>query len=99
YAFRPSVIRRLDPFVEQVAHRLLDGFLADGRCDWVAQFAVPLPMIVTAKQVGVPESEMPRIKRWTDAYVQRMGLTQTREERIWSAELEIEAQHYFQPMI
>ena len=99
YAFRPAMVRQMDPFVEQLAHRLLDEFLAAGRCDWVRQFAIPLPMYVTARQVGIPEEEMPKIKRWTDAYVKRMGLTQTREERIWSAEMEIEAQHYFQPII
>jgi cytochrome P450 len=99
YAFRPAVIRQLDPFVDQVANRLLDEFLAGGRCDWVRQYAVPLPMHVIAHQVGIDENEMPRIKRWTDAYVKRMGLTQTRAERIWSAEMEIEAQHYFQPII
>ncbi len=99
HAFRPAVIRELDPFVEQVAGRLLDAFLSDGRCDWVSQFAVPLPMSVIARQVGIDQNEMPRIKRWTDAYVKRMSLTQTRAERIWSAEMEIEAQHYFQPII
>ena len=41
---------------------------------------------------------MPRIKAWTDAWVQRLGLMQTFEERIWSAREEIEAQHYFQPI-
>jgi len=99
HAFRPAVIHELEPFVAQLAHRLIDELPADGRCEWVSQFAIPLPMYVTARQVGVAESEMPRIKRWTDAYVQRMGLTQTREQRIWSAEMEIEAQHYFQPTI
>jgi cytochrome P450 len=39
---------------------------------------------------------MPQIKKWTDAWIQRMGLMQTPEERIWSAEQEIEAQNYFQ---
>jgi cytochrome P450 len=46
----------------------------------------------------VPEEDMPRIKEWTDAWVQRMGLAQTPEERIWSTEMEIEAQQYLQPI-
>ena len=41
---------------------------------------------------------MPQIKEWTDAWIQRMGLVQTRGGAHWSAEQEIEAQHYFQPI-
>ncbi len=96
WAFRPARIRELDPFVEQLANRLFDEFVGEGRCEWVKQFAIPLPLYVIGKQMGVPDEDMPQIKAWTDAWVQRMGLMQTPEQRIWSAEQEIEAQHYFQ---
>ena len=59
-------------------------------------FAIPLPLYVIGRQMGVPDEDMPQIKKWTDAWIQRMGLMQTPEERIWSAEQEIEAQNYFQ---
>ena len=98
YAFRPKRVRELDPYVESLAYRLIDEWIGDGRCEFVAQFAVPLPLYVIGRQMGVPESEMPKIKKWTDAWVRRMGLMLNREERIASAEAEIEAQHYFQPL-
>ena len=62
-------------------------------------FAVPLPLIAIGRQVGVPEEDMPKIKKWTDAWIRRLGLSLNEEEQVWSAELEIEAQHYFQPII
>lgn len=96
HAFRPSKIRLLDDFVASTAGRLIDSFLADGSCDWVKQFAVPLPLIVIGHQMGVPESDIWQIKAWTDAWVQRLGMMQTDAEAIWSTEMEIEAQHYFQ---
>jgi cytochrome P450 len=46
--------------------------------------------------VGVPEADIWKIKAWTDAWVQRLGMMQTHDELIWSTEMEIEAQHYFQ---
>ena len=98
HAFRPAKIKLLDPFVEDLARRLVDDFVDDGRCDWVRQFAVPLPLIVIGKQMGVPEADIWKIKAWTDAWVQRLGMMQTEEEAIWSTEMEIEAQHYFQPI-
>jgi cytochrome P450 len=96
YAFRPARIRELDPFVEELSNQLFDAFVDKGRCEWVTEFAIPLPLYVIGRQMGVPDEDMPQIKKWTDAWIQRMGLMQTPEERIWSAEQEIEAQHYFQ---
>ena len=42
---------------------------------------------------GVPEQDIWKIKAWTDAWVQRLGMMQTEEEERWSVEMEIEAQH------
>ncbi len=98
HAFRPGRIKLLDPYVEGLAHRLIDAFIDEGRCDWVQAFAIPLPLYTIGKQMGVPEGDMMRIKAWTDAWVQRLGLMQTDEERVWSVEQEIEAQQYFQPI-
>ena len=95
-AFRPKRINAMDPFVAATAYKLIDAFIADGRCDWVKQYAVPLPLIVIGHQVGVPEADIWQIKAWTDAWVQRLGMMQTEAEEQWSVEMEIEAQHYFQ---
>ena len=97
-AFRPARIKELDPFVESLAHRLIDKVIDQGHAEWVQDFAVPLPLYTIGKQMGVPEEDMPRIKAWTDAWVQRLGLMQTHEERMWSVNQEIEAQQYFQPI-
>ena len=98
HAFRPAKIKLLDPFLADLAGRLIDDFIDDGHCDWVKQFAVPLPLIAIGKQMGVPEADIWKIKAWTDAWVQRLGMMQTEEEALWSTEMEIEAQHYFQPI-
>ncbi|MBO00524.1 MAG: hypothetical protein CL438_07690 [Acidimicrobiaceae bacterium] len=98
HAFRPQKIKQLDPFVENLATRLFEEFLPKGECDWVKEFAIPLPLIVIGHQMGVPEEDIWQIKAWTDAWVQRLGMMQTDEEAIWSTEMEIEAQHYFQPI-
>ena len=95
-AFRPGRINGMDPFVRDTAYELIDAFVDDGHCDWVAQFAVPLPLIVIGHQMGVPKEDIWQIKAWTDAWVQRLGMMQTEEEERWSVEMEIEAQHYFQ---
>lgn len=98
HAFRPQKVKQLDPFVESLAYRLIDAFIDEGTCDWVKQFAIPLPLIVIGVQMGAREEDIWQIKAWTDAWVQRLGMMQTEDEAIWSTEMEIEAQHYFQPI-
>ena len=98
HAFRPSRIDALESEIRDLAHTLIDGFVEEGRCDWVRQFAVPLPLIVIGRQMGAEESDIWRIKAWTDAWVQRLGMMQTEEEAIRSTQMEVEAQKYFQPI-
>lgn len=97
-AFRPGRIRELDPYVEGLTNRLFDDFIDDGACEWVQAVAIPVPLHTIGRQMGVPDEDMPQIKAWTDAWVQRLGLMQTFEERVWSAGQEIEAQQYFKPI-
>lgn len=98
HTFRASRIKLMDPYVRDLSYQLVDAFIADGHCEWVRQFAVPMPLIIIGKQMGAPEKDIWRIKAWTDAWVKRLGLMQTDAEAIWSAEMEIEQQHYFQPI-
>jgi cytochrome P450 len=98
HAFRPSRIKQLDPIVEGVTRELIAKFIDNGQCDWVQAFAVPLPLIVIGVQMGANQEDIWQIKAWTDAWVQRLGMMQTEEEALWSTEMEIEAQHYFQPI-
>lgn len=97
-AFRPGKIKNLDPYVEEVAFRLFDAFAEEGKCDWVQQFAVPLPLIVIGRQMGAREEDIWRIKDWTDAWVRRFGMMQSPEEEEECVLMQIEAQHYFQPI-
>jgi len=97
-AFKPKKIEGMDSFVRDTAYKLIDAFIDDGKCEWINQYSVPLPLIVIGQQMGVPEEDIWKIKAWTDAWVQRLGMMQTEEEEQWSVEMEIEAQHYFQPI-
>lgn len=98
HAFRPSRIKEMEPTIEQICEDLIDNVINEGRAEWVRAFAVPLPLMMIGLQMGANLDDIWRIKAWTDAWVQRLGMMQTTEEVIWSTEMEIEAQHYFQPI-
>lgn len=40
HAFRPAKIKELDPFIERLAHRLIDGFIERESCDWVRELSL-----------------------------------------------------------
>jgi cytochrome P450 len=95
-AFRPKKIRAMEPFVEATTRNLFDAFIGKGYCDWMRELAVPLPLTVIGRQMGVPEADIWKIKAWTDAWVQRASMMQNEEQERWSVGMEIQAQHYFQ---
>lgn len=57
-ALRPSIAARVDA--------LLAGPRARGAMDVVADFAWPLPALVIAGMLGVPEGDVDDLKRWSD---------------------------------
>jgi cytochrome P450 len=52
-AFVPTVIDRLAATIRGMVDELIDGFIADGECDFVVAFAEPLPALAIAELLGV----------------------------------------------
>lgn len=97
-AFRPGRVKELDGFIKDTAYGLLEDFLNEGKCDWVKQFAVPLPLIIICHQMGAPKEDIWKIKEWTDAFFHRIGLMLPEDEELAIIDKEIEGQYYFQPI-
>ena len=97
-AFRPKKIEALEDEVCDLAYQLIDDFIDDGHCEWVKQFAIPLPLLIIGKQMGANPDDIWQIKEWTEAFFHRISLMQSEEEELISVRKEIEAQHYFQPI-
>ena len=97
-AFRHSRVMEMDGFIRSCTETLFDGFIDDGTCDWVREFAIPLPLIVICHQMGAPKEDIWKIKDWTEAIFHRIGMMQPDEENLAALAKIIEAQHYFQPM-
>ena len=97
-AFRPARINQLDPFVESTARDLFAGIRKAGRCEWVRDFAVPLPLSIIVRQMGADTADLWRIKSWTDAFFKSISMMLSEDEEMATVDKEIEAQHYFQPI-
>jgi cytochrome P450 family 150 subfamily A5 len=56
----PKRLKENEAFMWRLADRQLDTFIADGRCEYISQFAGPFAMYVIADLLGVPEEDHPR---------------------------------------
>lgn len=63
-AFSPKAIEKLTPGTRALCARLIDGFVADGRCDAATAYAQHIPTRVIAHMLGVPESDGDRFATW-----------------------------------
>jgi cytochrome P450 len=69
---RSFTLRRvaaLRPRVEEIAAALLDRLPEGGECDLMAEFAVPLPVLVICELLGVPTRDRDRFRAWSAAMI------------------------------
>jgi cytochrome P450 len=66
-AFSRGHVERLRPRVAAVAEELLDA--AGPELDAIAEYAEPLPVAVIAELLGVPASDRPLLRPWSQAIV------------------------------
>jgi cytochrome P450 len=93
-SFTASRVRASAPFVRAVVDELIDGLAERRTCEWVRAFCAPLPIRVIAERLGLPASDVPRLKAWSDAWVEPLayGLPLARELEV--ARLGLELQRY-----
>jgi len=72
-AFTPRRVEILRTHIEDIANRLLDAVLPSGEMELIADFAGPLPAIVTAEMLGVPISDYPQLRQWSSDFAGMLG--------------------------
>ena len=68
-AFNPREINARASQIEALVGGLLDGLVPKRGCDIVAEFAMPLPIMVLAEVVGVPREDAHLVHLWSNALV------------------------------
>lgn len=68
-AFTPRRVAALEPRIREIANELIDGFAAEGRCDWLQQFASQLPSRVIGELIGIPAERREAFLGWTESLI------------------------------
>jgi cytochrome P450 len=93
--FTPAQVRKMTPGIDDIVTELIDSFIEAGRCEFVADFALPLPGMFIAEQLGLDRSQYKRFRSWADAMLclaNRPNMTM--EEAMAEADIELDAQHH-----
>lgn len=75
-AFTVHQVEKLRPSVRQLTHELLDELEAAGPpADLVDRYALPIPVGVICRLLGVPEEDRPKFRAWSDAALSTSSLS------------------------
>jgi cytochrome P450 len=64
--FSPARVAELEPRIRQVACDLIDDFIGAGECDFIAEFALPLPGTIFLAMMGWPVSDAAKMNNWVN---------------------------------
>ena len=78
--FTPRRVAAMAPNIDAVANSLIDAFVDSGECEFVNEFAMPLPGIIITEQLGLDRSQIYTFKKWADAMLAPSMRLLTEEE-------------------
>ena len=93
-AFLPRRIKAMADHIDDVTTELIDGLIDAGTCEFNLDFAMPLPGIIIAEELGLDRSEIHRFNRWAGAMLALAMRPLTEAELLETVEIELEAQHH-----
>ena len=87
------------PFIEQSIDELFATFEQDGHVEWITQFAARLPGMVISHLLGLPGTDLDRLRAWSSAWILPFVRRLEPEEEVWVAEQVVEFYEYLKATI
>ena len=91
--FTKKRVDELLPHLDEVVNELIDNFIERGSCDFNNEFAMRMPGIIIAEQLGLSRDNVSTFKKWADSMLgASRAPVATEEEVTENAKIELEAQ-------
>jgi cytochrome P450 family 142 subfamily A polypeptide 1 len=71
--FTPRMVAKLEEVFRQITTDAIDEIAGKGECDFVADIAVPLPLILIAEMLGIRKQDRDRFHHWSDTMIAADG--------------------------
>ena len=91
-AFSAPRVNAIEADIRAKVISLIEGFADKGECEFLQDFAVPLPVAMIAKQIGL-EDQIDKVKKWSDSAVDRLSQMISKERELECARDSVEWQH------
>jgi cytochrome P450 len=97
-AFSAPRVNAIEADMREKSVELIEAFADKGECEFVEEFAVPLPVAMIAGQIGLDDNPK-KVKEWSDAAVDRFSQMVDHERKKECARSLVEFQHYMKKKI
>ncbi len=100
-AFNPRQISMLEPKIEKITHNLLENVIQNKRMDLIQDLAYPLPVMIIAELLGIPNEDHHKFKRWADQVISLSINTNINSQKVFENiyKLKQEMNSYFGSII
>jgi cytochrome P450 len=88
--FSAKRVEAMHDYILQIVDELIDEMIDKGECEFIADFASPLPLLVIMDQLGIDRSMVAKAKEWSDALAARLGQMSDAEEQMYNARMFME---------
>lgn len=93
-AFTPGRVKRMEDYLESVVDEMIDKFIDKPEVEFRTELAAIVPQAVLADQLGMPRSDLPQLKRWTDAVISNQDQSNSEERQLELAHIICELHRY-----
>lgn len=93
-AFMPARIKAMEDYLEKVVEGMIEQFVDKPEVEFRTAFAALVPQVVLADQLGMPRSDLPKLKRWTDAVIANQDQSNSGERQLELAHIICELHRY-----
>lgn len=97
-AFSAPRVNAIEEDMRAKSIELIDAMKAAGKCEFVDEFAIPLPVTMIAQQIGL-DNDIAQVKYWSDCAVDRFSQLVDRERILECARSFVEYQKYMKTKI
>lgn len=64
--FSPVIVERMRPRIQEIVNESLDKVRHKGSMDIIADFAIPLPVTVISRLLGIPQKDQDQLNQWSN---------------------------------
>jgi cytochrome P450 len=97
--WRELIQQTIDDLLNEIIAQSENQSRTSPTADFVAEFALPLPIRVITQIMGFPVHDIPLLKKWSSAWVLPFSGPLDDEQEVWVAENVVEFQHYINDTI